>query len=133
MNILYLEHYAGSDKYGMEFRPFYMAREWVKAGHSVTILAADHSHLRRKNPDVPADFTEEWDSGVRFCFFKTRKYRRNDLFRVANMLGFVKTVKKNAAEIVRRYAPDVIIHSSTYPMDGYAARAIRALCGAPCV
>ena len=30
MNILYIDHYAGSDIHGMEFRPFYMAREWSK-------------------------------------------------------------------------------------------------------
>ena len=50
MNILYLEHYAGSPEMGMEFRPYYLSREWVKAGHSVHIVAGDYSHLRRKNP-----------------------------------------------------------------------------------
>ena len=132
MNILYIEHYAGSDRYGMEFRPYYLAREWVKLGHNVTILAADRSHLRRRNPVIQKDFTEETDAGVRFVWLKSRPYRRNDLFRVANMLGFVKKIKKNAAFIAQTYRPDVIIHSSTYPMDVYAAQAVKAHCGAPC-
>ena len=32
MNILLLNHYAGSPALGMEFRPYYLAREWVRAG-----------------------------------------------------------------------------------------------------
>ncbi len=132
MNILYIEHYAGSDKYGMEFRPFYMAREWVKMGHSVTILAADFSHLRKVNPTVTKDFQSETDSGVEFVWLKTNKYRRNDHMRIFNMMGFMKKVKKHAKFIAETYAPDVIIHSSTYPMDVYAAQAVKKYCGAPC-
>ena len=132
MNILYIEHYAGSDKYGMEFRPFYMAREWVKMGHSVTILAADFSHLRKINPTVAKDFETETDSGVSFVWLKTNPYRRNDHMRIFNMMGFVNKVKKQAKYIAETYKPDVIIHSSTYPMDVYAAQAVKKYCGAPC-
>ncbi len=132
MNILYIEHYAGSDKYGMEFRPFYMAREWAKMGHSVTILAADFSHLRKQNPIVTKDFQSETDSGVEFVWLKTNKYRRNDHMRIFNMMGFVGKVKKHAKYIAETYKPDVIIHSSTYPMDVYAAQAVKQYCGAPC-
>ncbi len=132
MNILYIEHYAGSDEFGMEFRPFYMAREWVKLGHKVTILAADFSHLRKKNPVIETDFTTVVQDGVEFVFLKTKPYRRNDLFRIINMMGFVNKIKKNAQYIAETYKPDVIIHSSTYPMDVYAAQAVKEHCGAPC-
>ena len=50
MNILYLEHYVGGPEYGMEFRPYYLAREWVKQGHEVHIIGATYSHLRRRQP-----------------------------------------------------------------------------------
>ena len=82
MNILIINHYAGSDKYGMEFRPFYFGRELVKQGHAVTVIAAGYSHLRRKNPDVCADFTEEWIEGIRYVWMKTPAYRKNDLRRL---------------------------------------------------
>lgn len=132
MNILYIEHYAGSDEFGMEFRPFYMAREWVKLGHRVTILASDFSHLRKKNPVIEKDFTTITQEGVEFVFLKTKPYKRNGLYRIINMMGFVNKVKKHAKYIAETYKPDVIVHSSTYPMDVYAAQAVKEHCGAPC-
>lgn len=48
MNIILINHYAGSNFHGMAFRPYYLAREWVKMGHNVTIIAASFSHLRQK-------------------------------------------------------------------------------------
>jgi hypothetical protein len=42
MNILYINHYAGSPALGMEYRPFYLAREWVCAGHRVQTPAANY-------------------------------------------------------------------------------------------
>ena len=30
LNILYINHYAGGPAYGMEYRPYYLAREWVR-------------------------------------------------------------------------------------------------------
>ena len=59
MNILLINHYAGSVEMGMEFRPYYFAREWCKMGHHVDIIAADYSHLRIKNPKVSKDFQSE--------------------------------------------------------------------------
>ena len=46
MNILIINHYAGSDVHGMEYRPYYVGAELVKAGHTVTIVASSFSHVR---------------------------------------------------------------------------------------
>ncbi|MCX8053345.1 MAG: glycosyltransferase WbuB, partial [Armatimonadetes bacterium] len=59
MHIVILNHYAGSPIHGMEYRPYYLAREWLKAGHDVTIVASSFSHLRRYNPTVDEDHSEE--------------------------------------------------------------------------
>ena len=48
VNILLINHYAGSLLHGMEYRPFYLAREWVRAGHQVQIVAASFSHVLGK-------------------------------------------------------------------------------------
>ena len=66
MNILIINHYAGSPEMGMEFRPYYFAREWIKMGHKVDIIAADYSHLRRINPDVKKDFQKENIDGINY-------------------------------------------------------------------
>ena len=72
MRILLINHYAGSERYGMELRPFYLAREWAEMGHDVTVLAATFSHLRKKNPTVEHDFSEEEIvPGARFCWVQT--------------------------------------------------------------
>ena len=49
MNILLINHYAGSPSLGMEFRPYYMAREWLKMEHQTATveLAADHFGFNR--------------------------------------------------------------------------------------
>ena len=52
MNILLINHYAGSPRHGMEYRPYYLAREWVRAGHTVQIVAAAYSHVRSQQPEL---------------------------------------------------------------------------------
>ena len=64
MNIILINHYAGSNIHGMEFRPYYLAREWVKMGHNVTIIAASFSHLRQKSGY--SVITEEFIDGIRY-------------------------------------------------------------------
>ena len=43
MNILYIDHYAGSKNMGMEFRPYYLGKKWLEMGHNVTIVASSFS------------------------------------------------------------------------------------------
>lgn len=129
MKILYIDHYAGSDNYGMEFRPFYMAREWVKMGHDVTVLGAQFSHLRKKNPDVSRDFDEEFDEGVRFLWFRSNSYKSNGVKRFYSMVRFSHKLKKYAKRLASE-GYDAVIASSTYPMDNYGARKIANLCNA---
>lgn len=124
MNIMIINHYAGSDEYGMEFRPFYMGRELVKLGHDVTVIAADCSHLRKKNPVIQKSFQEEYIDGVRYVFVKTVRYKRNDLFRLLNIKSFLSALKRNRKYLYQKYKPDVIVASSTYPYDVKVAKQI---------
>lgn len=52
VNILYINHYAGGPQWGMEYRPYYLAREWVRSGHQVTLVGASHSHIRARQPEM---------------------------------------------------------------------------------
>ncbi len=120
MTILLINHYAGSPAHGMEHRPFYMAREWVRRGHDVTILAATRSHLRTQNPEAGEQVIE----GIRYRFFDTPSYQGNGLGRIRNMLAFVGAVWKEAGRLAVELKPDAVIASSTYPLDIYPARRI---------
>jgi glycosyltransferase involved in cell wall biosynthesis len=103
----------------MEYRPFYLAREWVADGHSATLVAADFSHLRTCQPDVSADLECTDEAGVRFRWLRTNSYVGNGIGRVANMLTFVGKLFAHADRIAREERPDVVICSSTYPLDIY--------------
>ncbi|HBI02598.1 MAG TPA: glycosyltransferase WbuB, partial [Paenibacillaceae bacterium] len=130
MNILLINHYAGSKMHGMEYRPYYMSREWVQMGHQVTIVAADQSHLRTKNPVVQDEFTEEWLDGIRYVWLKTPPYEGNGVKRAFNMFSFVGKLYKYKRRIIELSQPDVVIASSTYPLDTYPAASIARQTGA---
>lgn len=130
MNILLINHYAGSTKMGMEFRPYYFAQEWIKMGHQITIIAGDYSHLRLKNPEVKKDFQKEMIDGIQYCWIKTGHYEGNGVNRALTMVRFVYKLWSNAERIVNSIKPDVIITSSTYPLDTFAGQKIAKLCGA---
>lgn len=129
MNILLIDHYAGSPSYGMEFRPYYMAREWLRLGHRVAVVAADFSHLRARNPRVERDFSEQPADGVPYLWVKTPRYHGNGPGRAANMAAFCGKLWHASGRLAREYRPDAVIASSTYPFDSYPAARIAKLSG----
>ncbi|NPV27289.1 MAG: glycosyltransferase family 4 protein [Firmicutes bacterium] len=130
MNILLINHYAGSNIHGMEYRPFYLAREWVRLGHQVTIVAASFSHLRSKAPVVAGSLAEEYIEGVHYIWLKTPPYQGNGLKRVLNMLAFIAQLFRFKSYLIDVCKPDVVIASSTYPLDIYPAYRIAKKTGA---
>jgi len=125
MNILLINHYAGSPDMGMEFRPYYMARAWIKEGHRVFIIAGDYSHLRKENPRVSRDFEREIIDGIYYIWIKTGTYEGNGVKRAVSMARFVSKLWIKAERIAKGLKPDVVIASSTYPLDTYIARRIQ--------
>ena len=96
----------------------------MKLGHAVTIVAGDYSHLRQNNPEIEQDFQQSEEAGVHYIWFKTGMYDGNGIKRALTMARFVGKLLLNAGKISRSVKPDVVIASSTYPLDTYAARAI---------
>ena len=126
MNILLINHYAGSPRDGMEYRPYYLAREWVRAGHRVQIVAASYSHVRSRQPALPtsgAAFDELLD-GIAYRWLPTAAYTGNGVGRVRNIWAFLSRLWRDSARLVDEFRPDVVIASSTYPMDIWVARRI---------
>ncbi|VXA92798.1 glycosyltransferase family 4 protein [Massilia sp. 9I] len=131
MNILLINHYAGSVHHGMEYRPYYLAREWVRLGHRVRIVAASHAHVRARQPDMGGrSRVDEHIDGIDYTWFATPPYQGNGLARVRNMGAFVLRLWREAATLAREVAPQVVIASSTYPLDIWPAHRIARLAGA---
>ncbi len=127
MNILLINHYAGAPQMGMEYRPYYLAQEWAKLGHKVTILVSTYSHLRQENPEIQKDFTINQIDGINYIWVKTPPYKGNGVSRVKNIFSFVFKTYKKAKYLSETIQPDVVIASSTYPSDNYVARKIARL------
>jgi glycosyltransferase involved in cell wall biosynthesis len=123
MNILLLNHYAGTPALGMEYRPYYLAREWVRLGHTVQIVAADFSHVRARQPQAGDEVVD----GIRYRWLPTPRYQGNGLGRLRNVMAFLRQTAVMADALAEQVRPDAVIASSTYPMDIWVAqRIVRA-------
>ena len=122
MNILLINHYAGSKEHGMEYRPFYLAREWVCEGHHVTILAASYSHVRTHNSSPEQAVTDEEIDGIRYIWLKTPSYHGNGLRRAINIFTFVSRFYAWQGRLFYGVPWNAVIASSTYPLDIFPAR-----------
>lgn len=110
-NIWIINQYAGSPYHGMNYRSYYLAKEFVKKGYSVKIFAGSYSHLFIKLPDVNKMFTNQNIDGINYIWVKTPKYSTSkSIKRVFNMLVFM--FKLFFYNIFKVQKPDVIIISS---------------------
>jgi glycosyltransferase involved in cell wall biosynthesis len=134
MRILYINHYAGSPRHGMEYRPYYLAREWVRLGHDVQIIASAQSHIRSRQPQLAGQYRlDETIDGIQYTWFETPVYFGNGIGRVRNMSSFVSRLYLESKRLSAAFKPDVVIASSTYPMDIWPAHRIAKLADAKLV
>lgn len=129
MKILIINHYAGSPSLGMEFRPYYMAREWLKMGHQTRIIGASFSHLRKQQPIKKKEVID----GISYSWIKTNCYQGNGIGRIVSMAEFIGKLFLGYKQLLRDFVPDVVIASSTYPLDNYVANKIARHYGAKMV
>lgn len=122
MNILLINHYAGSQEMGMEFRPYYLAKEWLKNGHQVTIISASYSHLRTKNKKIISPYKIEIIDGIKYVWIKTTEYNGNGFARLKNTFDFSVNLYKFAKKYDQLFKPDVIIASSPHPFIIFGAK-----------
>jgi glycosyltransferase involved in cell wall biosynthesis len=60
--------------------------------------------------------------GIAYRWYATPGYRGNGVGRVRNIWAFLRAVWHDTPRILREFKPDVVIASSTYPMDIWVAR-----------
>ena len=88
MNILCISKYASPPKYGVAARLFYLAKEMVKEGHSVTLMTSDSNHLARY-PKIDAKNRRENIDGVDVIWFKNLKYQKTaSISRILSWFSF---------------------------------------------
>jgi glycosyltransferase involved in cell wall biosynthesis len=126
MHIVFFAHFAGSPKHGMVYGHYYLAREWVRMGHDVTIVAASFAHTRFHQPESPRQaFNEEIIDGIRYIWVKCSEYNPdNKLARIGNIFTFFgKCFLLNLP-----LSPcDVVISSSHYPFAIWPARKLARI------
>ncbi len=131
MRILLINHYAGSTTHGMEYRPYYLAREWVRLGHKVKIVASSQSHVRTLQPKLNKQYRlDEVIDGVHYTWLDTPAYTGNGIRRLYNIATFIRRLYQERFNIAEIFEPDIVISSSTYPMDIWPARRIAKLVNA---
>ena len=110
-NIWIINQYTGSPYYGMNYRSYYFAKEFIEQGNTVTIFSGSYSHLFVNFPETKGNYTEEMIDGIKFIWIKTPKYKNSkSLGRVWNM--FVFMFRLFFINIFKYQKPDIIIISS---------------------
>jgi len=124
MHILIIYHYASSPYHGGGgVRSYYLAREWIKKNHKVTIVTATYAHTRIKNPVYKNRITKEGIDGINYIWLKTCKYKGQGIGRIFNILGFMMGLYSIIPMLIREN-PDVVVASSVYPLDNFPANKI---------
>ncbi len=124
MNILLINHYIGSEDLGMEFRPYYLAKEWVKDNNKVTMVGGSYSHLRKSQPITLGN---QDIGGINYFWLWTNKYSGNGISRFLSMLVFVCQLLIMSFYFTFVKRPNIVIASSTYPIDIFPAWVIARL------
>lgn len=108
-NILIINEYAGTPYHGMEFRHYYLGKELVKQGNTVTIVSSSYSHLFRNKVNVKKENID----GVNYIWLKMFNYgNSHDKRRV--LKWFLFTLKVLFLPFIIK-KPDVIIVSPMAP------------------
>lgn len=125
MNIVWVNHYASRPTTGIGGRHYMLAKELMRKGHTVTIIASSFRH-NVGTDEISAEgqmWKNEILDGVPFVWIKTSPYKGNGLDRIWNMLCFSYRVAAWTDEF-NIGIPDVVIGSSPHPFAAVAASVI---------
>jgi glycosyltransferase involved in cell wall biosynthesis len=117
MRILYECDLAGSKYHGMAYRIFQFSSEFVKHGHNVMVVTASFSHVRKINPKVSKQLTNEEIEGVQYKWIKTPKYKGNGIGRILHIFIYNLKLWFYANKLAKEFKPDVVISSGVTPFD----------------
>jgi glycosyltransferase involved in cell wall biosynthesis len=125
MRLLWINQFAVLPRDGGGTRHFEMARELVRRGWHVTVMASDfHLHRRdytRRPSESATEAIVENVDGVEFRWLWAAPYRANNWRRAWNWWSFASSVRRDSRALPK---PDVVIGSSPQL---FAARAGRSV------
>jgi len=133
MNIVYINNFAGSKKFGMELRPYYLCKNWVRSGNSVSIIASSFVHTRTTQPEVSKNFQKEVIEGIDYYWIKCPKYTGLGLIRLISFSLFILRLMLKSRFVAKNLKPEIVIASSTYLWDIFPALLISKFANAKLV
>lgn len=110
-----INQYASTPATGMGGRHYYLAREMVKTGHRVYLIAAGFTHLLRQPPKMDSDIQiESIEDDFNFVWLRMPEYAdAHDKWRIWNWFSFAWKLLKLSRCIPHK--PDAIVASSPAP------------------
>lgn len=134
MRIWIINHYAIPPSLSGGTRHYNLAKELVKRGHEVCIIAANFSHFTHEYIADSALLNKNITvvEGVPFCWIPVPKYFGNTPRRLWNMLVFAwRILRKKYLPI--NFPPDVVIGSSPHLFAAFSAYILAKRYRAPFV
>jgi len=104
--------YAAPPKYSsFGFRQFFLAKEWVKKGYKVYIMASNFNHYIYNSPPNETVYNLENVEGVDFLWIRTKKYSNpGGLMRIIGWLQFM--IRLFFIPYAKIQKPDILIIST---------------------
>lgn len=122
MNIWIFNHHALTPDMSGGTRHYDFAKELIKRGHSVTIIASSfhYSKYKEMKDYKDKDYLCEKIDGIDFIWIKTPPYFGNGISRVRNMISYSYKVLKYIPKL-NLSKPDIIVGSSVHLFAVWAA------------
>ena len=121
MRVWLVNHYALPPQRAGGTRHYALARELIRRGHEVTLIASSVDYMRRQEaylaPNERARLEQVGE--VPFLWLRTLPYQGNSLRRVGNMLSFAFRLRREAPRALPR--PDVVVGSTPHLFAAWAA------------
>lgn len=118
MRIWLINHYAVPVQYYPLARPSLFAKNLIKMGHEVTIIAASTVHNSRKNLIEGKEKVKKFtDDGIPYVLIHCSGYQGNGVKRIVNIFEFAKKLSSVLNTLEKA---DAIVATSFDPLSCYA-------------
>lgn len=123
MNIWLVNHYAIPPTLAGGTRHFSLAKELIKRGHDVTVIACKHHHLANEGLDAYQPYQIYEFDRVKFFWIPAPKYSTHSIDRLVNVLVFALRFYLETS-LHKLPRPDAILGSSVHLFTPLAAERV---------